>query len=84
MDMRDASSMTEASGLSNEQGAIEQSSDPSSGSRPETSGSRTLQHSPSLDSAVRWADQLREVTTKAPLLSLFVAFLLGAWFARRQ
>jgi hypothetical protein len=31
---------------------------------------------------MRWADRLREVTVKAPLQSLFVAFLLGVWVAR--
>ncbi|RXG96044.1 hypothetical protein EAV90_23540 [Bradyrhizobium vignae] len=84
MDMREASAMTEASGLINEQGGIEQTSAQRSDSRPETRGSAQSPHSPSLDSAMRWADQLREVTTKAPLRSLFVAFLLGAWLARRR
>jgi hypothetical protein len=33
---------------------------------------------------VRFAEQLRDVTSKAPLQSLFVAFLLGVWVGRRQ
>lgn len=71
--MKEASAMTEASGLTNDQGGIEQTS---------AARQRPLQ-SPSQDAAMRWADRLREVTVKAPLQSLFVAFLLGVWFARR-
>ncbi|MCA6112575.1 hypothetical protein [Bradyrhizobium cenepequi] len=74
MDMKEASAMTEASGLTNEEDGIEQTS----GARR-----RPLQ-SPSQDVAMRWADRLREVTVKAPLQSLFVAFLLGVWVARRR
>jgi hypothetical protein len=33
---------------------------------------------------VRFTDQLRDVTAKAPLQSLFVAFLLGVWVGRRR
>jgi hypothetical protein len=44
---------------------------------------RPLQ-SPSQDVAIRWAERLRKVTVKAPLQSLFVAFLLGIWVARRR
>jgi hypothetical protein len=73
MDMREASAMTEASGLTNEQGGIEQASAAS----PEAGrGPRPL-HAPSAD-AMRFADQLRKMTIKAPLQSLFVAFLLAA------
>ena len=74
MDMKEASAMTEASGLTNGEGGNEHSSD----ARP-----RPLQ-SPSQDVAIRWAEQLRQVTVKAPLQSLFVAFLLGIWVARRR
>ncbi|WP_407116162.1 hypothetical protein [Bradyrhizobium sp. LMG 9283] len=74
MDMKEAAAMTEASGLIDEQGGIEQSPD---------ARRRPLQ-SPSQDAAIRWADRLREVTVKAPLQSLFVAFLLGIWVARRR
>jgi hypothetical protein len=71
MDMKEASAMT-ASGLMNEQDGNER--DPRR---------RPLQ-SPSQDAAIRWADRLRSVTVKAPLQSLFVAFLLGVWVARRR
>lgn len=72
MDMKEASAMTEASGLTNDQGGFEQ-----------RSGARQAVQSPAQDVAMRWADQLREITVKAPLQSLFVAFLLGVWVARR-
>jgi predicted alpha/beta hydrolase family esterase len=74
MDMKEASAMTEASGLTNEQHAIEQSSD----------ARRLPLQSPSQDVAIVWAERLRKVTMKAPLQSLFVAFLLGVWVARRR
>jgi hypothetical protein len=84
MDMREASAMTEASGLVNEWDGVEQDS----GARPGASADagrrpRPLQL-PSGDAAMRWADQLRKITVKAPLQSLFVAFLLGVWVARRR
>jgi hypothetical protein len=66
MDMKEASAMTEASGLVSEQG---------SDARPIESASQ--------DFAIRFAERLRKVTIKAPLQSLFVAFLLGIWVARR-
>jgi hypothetical protein len=69
MDMKEASAMTEASGLTNEQ----------DGNAP-----RLPPQSPSQDAALRWAERLRKVTVKAPLQSLFVAFLLGIWVARRR
>lgn len=74
MGLKDASAMTEASGLTNEMDADQQ-----------TSGARRppLQ-SPSQDAATRWADRLRKLTVNAPLQSLFVAFLLGMWVARRR
>ena len=39
---------------------------------------------PSAEAALRWAERLRKVTVQAPLSSLFVAFLVGTWFARRR
>ena len=84
MDMREASAMTEASGLTDEQSGVEQTSGRRSGPGAETRGSRQPEASPAFDSAMRWADQLREMTVKVPLRSLGVAFLLGAWFARRR
>ena len=74
MDMKEASAMTEASGLTNEQAGLEQTS---------SARRRSLQ-SPSQDAAIRWAERLRKATLKAPLQSLFVAFLLGMWVARRR
>jgi hypothetical protein len=74
MDMKEASAMTEASGLMNEQDGNERRFDPRR---------RPLQ-SPSQDVAIRWAERLRRLTVKAPLQSLFVAFLLGIWVARRR
>jgi hypothetical protein len=50
--MKEASAMTEASGLVNEQDGIEQTSD---------ALRRPLQ-SPSQDAAIRWAERLRKVT----------------------
>ena len=70
MDMKEASAMTEVSGLTNEQHTF----DPSR--RPLRSASE--------DAAVRWSERLRKVTVTAPLQSLFVAFLLGLWVARRR
>jgi hypothetical protein len=74
MDMKEASAMTEASGLTNEQDGNGRTFD---------LRRRPLQ-SPSQDAAIRWAERLRKVTVKAPLQSLFVAFLLGIWVARRR
>jgi hypothetical protein len=69
MDMKEASAMTEASGLTNEQ---------------DGNTRRLPPQSPSQDVAIHWAERLREMTVKAPLQSLFVAFLLGIWVARRR
>ena len=79
MDMREASAMTEASGLTNEKGSMAQAFR----ARPRRKDERALGSS-SPDVAVRFTDQLRDVTTKAPLQSLFVAFLLGVWVGRRR
>jgi hypothetical protein len=69
MDMKEASAMTEASGLTNEQ---------------DGDARRLLSETPSQDAATRWAARLRRVTVKAPLQSLFVAFLFGIWVARQR
>jgi hypothetical protein len=74
MDIKEDSAMTEASGLTNEQDGIERTSD---------AGRRPVQP-PSQDAANRWAERLRKVTLKAPLQSLFAAFLLGMWVSRRR
>lgn len=84
MDMREASAMTEASGLVSDPDGVEQVSGASPGvTAEEGRRSRPLQSRPS-DSAMRWVDQLREMAIKAPLQSLFFAFLLGVWVARRR
>jgi type IV secretory pathway TrbF-like protein len=44
---------------------------------------RPLQ-SPPQDATIIWAERLGQVTAKAPLQALFVAFLLGMWVARRR
>lgn len=80
MDMREASAMTEASGLVD-------GLDQASGAKPSASadgGKARPSRSPSSDVATVWGNRLRQVTVKAPLQSLFVAFLLGVWVARRR
>ena len=69
MDMKEASAMTEASGLTNEL---------------DVNARRLPPQTPAQDAAIRWAEWLRMMTVKAPLQSLFVAFLLGIWVARRR
>ena len=81
MDMKEASAMTEASGLVSDPADVDRGrlgASAEAGRRPRQPAS------PASDAAMRWADQLREVTVKAPLQSLFVAFLLGVWVARRR
>lgn len=80
MDMREASAMTEASGLVDDPDGAALTS----GARPVGEASSRLLHSPSQEVAMRFADQLRKVAVRAPLQSLFVAFLLGVWVARRR
>jgi hypothetical protein len=84
MDMKEAAAMTEASGLIQDEGSRTETSGrtPGSGTReaPRESSSARL---PSSNQPLRWADQLREITVKAPLTSLLVAFLIGRWIARR-
>ena len=84
MDMRDASAMTEASGLTDEQGGIEQDSVSRRSAKMEAGRGRHPLHSSSPDVVMRLADRLREVTSKAPLQSLLVAFIFGVWVARRR
>ncbi|MGY3529278.1 hypothetical protein [Bradyrhizobium sp. USDA 4452] len=74
MDIKETSAMTEASGLIEEQDGSSRTF--------ETPGRQPRQ--PSQDVALRWAERLREVAVKAPLQSLFVAFLIGIWVARRR
>ncbi|WP_225133077.1 hypothetical protein [Bradyrhizobium yuanmingense] len=83
MDMKEAAAMTEASGLTDDQGGIERTSGPRSGSGEQGGAFAPQARTPSPEPA-KWADQLREVTVRAPLRSLLVAFLAGAWIARRR
>ena len=84
MDMKEAAAMTEASGLTEDQGDMGRTSRLRPGS-PERGGAFAPQaRTPASDTPKRWADQLREVTVRAPLRSLLVAFLAGAWIARRR
>lgn len=76
--------MTEASGLTDEQGGMERTSGQQPGSGEQGGAFAPQAGAPAPDSAKRWADQLRELTVKAPLRSLLVAFLAGAWIARRR
>jgi hypothetical protein len=82
MDMKEASAMTEASGLTDDQGGIEDAS--VARRSAETGERRRPRPSPPSDVATRFADQLRKLTVKAPLQALFAAFLLGVWVARRR
>lgn len=75
MDLKEASAMTETSGLVDDLDAI---------GAPQSAGTRSSQRQPSTEAALRWAEQLRKVTVQAPLSSLFLAFLLGTWVARRR
>jgi hypothetical protein len=82
MDMKEASAMTEASGLTDDQGGIEDAS--VARRSAETGEGRRPLPTPPSDVAMRFADQLRKLTVKAPLQALFAAFLLGVWVARRR
>jgi hypothetical protein len=75
MDMNEASAMTEASGLVDDQDHLKNASPAMPGKGKQTDFRR---------SATDLAEQLRKVTIDAPLRSLLVAFLLGAWVARRR
>ena len=84
MDMREASAMTEASGLTNDRDGIEGASGASQSAEREAGGARRPLDTPSRDAALRFSDQLRKLTVNAPLQSLLMAFLLGVWVARRR
>ena len=83
MDMEESSAMTEASGLTDERGDLERASVDRPNAKTGFADGRAPPPT-SHDAAVRWAERLREVTVKAPLQSLLVAFLLGIWFVRRR
>lgn len=81
MDMKEASAMTEASGLIDDQHAI---SAPRPSGQTRSAGTLWSLRHPSNEAALRWAEWLRKVTVQAPLSSLLIAFLLGTWVARRR
>jgi len=81
MDLKEDSAMTEASGLVDDPDAV---GAPRPSGQAESAGTRRSQRQPSNEAALRWAERLRKVTVQAPLSSLFVAFLLGTWVARRR
>lgn len=82
MDMREASAMTEASGLVDHPDGTT----PASGSRPrgEAEGNSRPLHSRLRQDPLRLSDEVRTLAREAPLTSLFMAFLLGVWVARRR
>ncbi|MEY9360501.1 hypothetical protein ABH994_003222 [Bradyrhizobium yuanmingense] len=84
MDMKEAGAMTEASGLTDDQGGTERTPNLRPGSGEQGGAFAPQARTPPAERAQRWADQLREVTVRAPLRSLLVAFLAGAWIARRR
>jgi hypothetical protein len=84
MDVKEASAMTEASGLVDDPDAVRQVSESRPSSQTEQARTRRPPQAPSFEAALRWAERLRKVTVQAPLSALFVAFLLGAWVARRR
>jgi hypothetical protein len=73
----DSSAMTEASGLTGDEGRIDHAADAIRG-RPEQMVDELPARRP------RLSDRLREMTLEAPLQSLAVAFLLGILMARRR
>ncbi|WP_407158578.1 hypothetical protein [Bradyrhizobium sp. STM 3557] len=75
MDMKEASAMTEASGLADSGDSFGSSSGRMPGS------ARTMNAD---SAAARVSEQLRKMTLEAPLRSLFLAFLFGFWVARRR
>ena len=81
MDMKDASAMTEASGLVDDHDGTELAA----GARMARSEASPRPAAISLeDEVMRWVERLRDATVKAPLRSLLAAFVLGVWFARRR
>ena len=73
MDLRDASAMTEASGMT---------SDPDTDQT--MSASPTYSEKASREALLRTTDLLRKITLAAPLSSLAVAFMAGIVVARRR
>ena len=73
MDEKEASAMTEVSGMTDNQAGLESASGGTAASQFETQ----------LRSSVsRLSERLRQTTLEARLRSLFLAFILGVWVAR--
>ena len=72
MDIREASAMTEASGLTN---------DPDGGDKSHSGPAEKMDRR---DPLSRVSERLRRKTVAAPLGSLFIAFLAGVMVARRR
>lgn len=78
MDIKEASAMTEASGLVDDQFTAQ------NGSHAPHADTRTGLDAPSQAPSAQLADQLRKMTRAAPLQVVFAAFLLGVLVARRR
>jgi hypothetical protein len=74
MDIKEASAMTEASGLTDDQDGHGRTSRMPGSAKAKDAG----------PVALGLSERLRQMTVEAPLQSLFAAFLLGAWLARRR
>jgi hypothetical protein len=73
--MKEASAMTEASGLTDNLDELEKPSRTTCVGRNETQPRSAL---------AGVSEQLRKITVDAPLRSLFPAFILGVWVVRRR
>jgi hypothetical protein len=75
--MEDSSAMTEASGLTGDEGRMSHAA--------EAIREKTRDIVDQLPARrVRFSEKLREMTVEAPLQSLAIAFLLGVLIARRR
>ncbi|MET4022738.1 hypothetical protein ACVWXQ_000685 [Bradyrhizobium sp. S3.14.4] len=82
MDLKEASIMTEASGLVDDHIAGESAGHkPPCGAEPT---SRSARPDPDSRPTAGLSDQLREIARAAPLQAVFGAFLLGVLMARRR
>jgi hypothetical protein len=82
MDMREASAMTEASGLPSDQDGFETAFEAKSGVSDGMRGSAEVREARA--PAVSFSAELRRLTREAPLPSLLMAFLLGVLVASRR
>lgn len=75
--IEDSSAMTEASGLTGDEGRIEHAAEAIRGMTKEMMRELPARRP-------RLSDRLRKMTLEAPLQSLAIAFLLGVLMARRR